>query len=68
MVDGAGLGIWDIAPSQSTRCCALTPRTHFKRRLLVMVRAEAAVVPGGRLALLVGCGMPLAVRIALFGA
>ena len=38
----------------------------FKRELAGMMRAEAAAVPGGRFALLVRCGVTLAVGLAPF--
>jgi hypothetical protein len=66
MVDGAGLRIWDIAPGNVAEVVRRYPRGDFKRDLVSMIRAEAAVVPGGRMGLLVRCGMPLAVRMAPF--
>jgi hypothetical protein len=66
MVDGAGLRAWDIAPANLTAVLERYPRDDFKRQLSAMVRAEAAAVPGGRFALLVRCGLPLAVRMAPF--
>ena len=52
-------------PAMSRRCYAVI-RGDFKRELVEMIRAEAAAVPAGRMALLVRCGMPLAVRLAPF--
>lgn len=66
MVDGAGLRVWDVAPGNVAEVLRRYPRGDFKRELVSMIRAEAAVVPKGRFALLVGCGMPLAVRLAPF--
>lgn len=66
MVDGAGLRIWDIAPGNVTEVVHRYPRGDFKRELVSMIRAEAAAVPGGRMSLLIRCGMPLAVRLAPF--
>jgi hypothetical protein len=67
MVDGAGLRIWDIAPANVREVIRRHPRgTGFKRELASMMRAEAGAVPGGRFALLVRCGLPLAVRLAPF--
>ena len=67
MVDGAGLRIWDIAPENVEEIVRRHPRgVGFKRELVRMVRAEAEAVPGGRFALLVRCGFPLATRFAPF--
>jgi hypothetical protein len=66
MVDGAGLRIWDVAPNNVAAVLERYPRDDFKRRLVTMMRAEAAAVPGGRFGLLVRCGLPLAVRMAPF--
>lgn len=66
MVDGAGLRIWDIAPHNVAEVVRRYPRGDFKRELVAMVRAEAVAVPGGRMRLLVRCGLPLAVRLAPF--
>jgi hypothetical protein len=41
-------------------------RGDFKRQLVELMRGEAAAVPGGRLALVVRCGVPVAVRMAPF--
>jgi hypothetical protein len=68
MVDGAGLRAWDISPENRQAALARYPReAGFKGELAGMIRAEAAAVPGGRFALLVRCGMTLAVRLAPFG-
>jgi hypothetical protein len=64
MVDGAGLRVWDVAPANVEEVLRRYPRVDFKRRLIALMRAEAAAVPGGRFALLVRCGVPLAVRMA----
>ena len=66
MVDGAGLRIWDIAPSNVDETVRRHPRVDFTRQLLGLIRAEAAAVPHGRFALLAKCGLPLAVRMAPF--
>jgi hypothetical protein len=66
MVDGAGLRVWDVAPANVDEVLRRYPRVEFKRQLIEMMRAEAAAVPGGRFALLVRCGLPLAVRMAPF--
>jgi hypothetical protein len=67
MVDGAGLRIWDIAPRNVEEIVRRHPRASgFKRELASMIRAEADAVPGGRMALLARCGVPLAVRFAPF--
>ncbi|WAC91498.1 phosphohydrolase [Mycobacterium sp. Aquia_213] len=66
MVDGAGLRIWDVAPGNVAETLRRYPRGDFKRELVNMIRAEAAAVPGGRMSLLVRCGLPLAVRLAPF--
>jgi hypothetical protein len=67
MVDGAGLRIWDIAPSNVEEIVRRHPRgSGFKGELASMMRAEAEAVPGGRFALLVRCGVPLGVRFAPF--
>ncbi len=66
MVDGAGLRIWDVAPGNVTKVLQRHPRGDFKRQLVAMIRTEAATVPHGRFALLVRCGLPLAVRMAPF--
>jgi hypothetical protein len=66
MVDGAGLRSWDISPGNVEEVLSRYPRGDFKRELVGMMRAEAAAVPGGRFALLVRCGLPLAVRLAPF--
>jgi len=66
MVDGAGLRIWDISPANVEEVLRRYPRGDFKRRLVEVMRAEAAAVPKGRFGLLVRCGLPLAVRIAPF--
>jgi hypothetical protein len=66
MVDGAGLRLWDVAPANAEEVLRRYPRGDFKRQLIGMIRAEAAAVPKGRLALVVRCGLPLAVRMAPF--
>jgi hypothetical protein len=67
MVDGAGLRLWDLSPANVDAVLAAHPRgPGFKRELIGMIQGEAAAVPGGRFALLVRCGMPLAVRLAPF--
>lgn len=66
MVDGAGLRIWDVSPGNVQEILRRYPRDDFKRELIEMIRAEAAAVPGGRMRLLVRCGLPLAVRMAPF--
>ena len=67
MADGAGLRLWDISPDNVRAVLEAHPRgAGFKRELADLIRAEAAVVPGGRFALLVRCGVPLAVRLAPF--
>ena len=68
MVDGAGLRIWDVAPTNVAEVLHRYPRVDFKRQLVAMMRAEAAAVPQGRFGLLVRCGVPLAVRMAPFEA
>jgi hypothetical protein len=65
MVDGAGLRAWDVAPKNSDEVLRRYPRgPEFKRWLNDLIKAEARAVPGGRFALSVQCGMPLAVRMA----
>jgi hypothetical protein len=64
MVDGAGLRLWDVAPANVAEILRRYPRVDFKRELIELMRAEAAAVPGGRFALLIRCGLPLAVRMA----
>ena len=66
MVDGAGLRVWDVAPSNVEEVLRRYPRPDFKHHLIELMRAEAAAVPGGRFDLLVRCGLPLAVRMAPF--
>ncbi len=66
MVDGAGLRVWDVAPANVDEVLRRYPRADFKRQLVEMMRAEAAAVPKGRFALLIRCGLPLAVRMAPF--
>ncbi|GBG37746.1 HD domain-containing protein [Mycobacterium montefiorense] len=66
MVDAAGLRIWDVARGNVAEAVRRYPRGDFKRELVSMTRAEAAAVPGGRMSLLVRCGMPLAVRLGPF--
>jgi hypothetical protein len=66
MVDGAGLRMWDVAPTNVREILQRHPRGDFKRELTAMMRAEAQAVPGGRFSLLVRCGLPLAVRMAPF--
>jgi copper chaperone CopZ len=66
MVDGAGLRIWDVSPGNVQGVLRRYPRGDFKHQLVEMIRAEAAAVPGGRMKLLVRCGLPLAVRMAPF--
>ncbi len=66
MVDGAGLRIWDVAPTNVAAVLQRYPRTDFKSELVTLMRAEAAALPQGRFGLLVRCGLPLAVRLAPF--
>ena len=66
MVDGAGLRIWDVTPSNVAEVLSRYPRGDFKLELAAMMRAEASAVPHGRFGLLVRCGLPLAVRMAPF--
>jgi hypothetical protein len=67
MVDGAGLRAWDISKENVRAVLEAHPRdAGFKDELAALIRAEAAAVPGGRFALLVRCGLPLAVRLAPF--
>ena len=47
MVDGAGLRIWDVAPTNVTEVLRRYPRVDFKHQLVAMMRAEAAAVPTG---------------------
>jgi hypothetical protein len=68
MVDGAGLRLWDVSPANVEEVLRRHPRPDFKRQLVELMHAEAAAVPGGRFALLVRCGLPLAVRMAPFEA
>jgi hypothetical protein len=65
MVDGAGLRLWDISQTTERAVLKAHPRGRgFKAELSGLIRAEAGAVPGGRFALLVKLGMPLAVRFA----
>lgn len=67
MADGAGLRLWDIAKRNVEAVLAAHPRgANFKRELIGLIKGEANAVPGGRFALLVRLGMPLAVRLAPF--
>lgn len=67
MADGAGLRLWDISADNVRVVLEAHPRgAGFKRELAGLIRAEGAAVPGGRFALLVRCGVPLAVRLAPF--
>jgi hypothetical protein len=66
MVDGAGLRAWDVSRGNVQEILRRHPRGDFKRELVEMMRAEAALVPGGRFELLIRCGLPLAVRLAPF--
>ena len=66
MVDGAGLRMWDVAPTNVEEVLRRHPRDDFKWQLIAWMRAEAAAVPAGRFALLARCGLPLAVRMAPF--
>jgi hypothetical protein len=67
MVDGAGLRLWDISASNVDAVLAAHPRAPgFKDEFVRLIRGEAAAVPDGRFALLVRCGLPLAVRLAPF--
>jgi hypothetical protein len=65
MTDVAGLRLWDVSPANVEEVLRRHPREpSFKGDLSGAVRAEAAAVPGGRFALLVRCGLPLAIRLA----
>jgi hypothetical protein len=67
MVDGAGLRVWDVSQANVEAVVEAYPRgAGFKRELAGLVRAEGRAVPGGRFALLVLCGLPLATRLAPF--
>jgi hypothetical protein len=66
MVDGAGLRIWDVSPSNVQEVLRRYPRGDFKNQLVELIRSETAAVPRGRMKLLVRCGLPLAVRMAPF--
>ena len=67
MVDGAGLRAWDVAPHNIAEVLRRHPRgPGFKRGLSDTIKDEARAVPGGRFALLLRCGMTLAVRMAPF--
>jgi hypothetical protein len=67
MVDGAGLRLWDISASNVDAVLAAYPLAPgFKDEFVRLIRGEAAAVPDGRFALLVRCGLPLAVRLAPF--
>jgi hypothetical protein len=67
MVDGAGLRMWDVSEANVEAVLAAHPRgAGFKADLAALIRAEASAVPGGRFALLVRCGLTLAVRLAPF--
>jgi hypothetical protein len=67
MLDGVGLRMWDVTAANVQEIVRRHPRGDgFKRELASMMRAEAAAVPGGRFALLMRCGVPLAIRLAPF--
>lgn len=67
MADGGGLRIWDISKENVESVLGAHPRGRgFKGELIALMRAEAAAVPDGRFALLVRCGLPLAVRLSPF--
>ena len=67
MVDGAGLRIWDISPSNVEKTLAAYPRLQLKRELGGMIKTEVAAMPKGRFAFIVRYGgFPLAVRLAPF--
>jgi hypothetical protein len=67
MVDGAGLRLWDVSSANAEAVLRHHPRGGgFKAQLAALVRAEARAVPGGRFALLVRSGLPLATRLAPF--
>ena len=67
MADGAGLRLWDISPDNVRAVLEAHPRgAGFKRELAGPDAGRGRGVPGGRFALLVRCGVPLAVRLAPF--
>jgi hypothetical protein len=67
MVDVAGLRLWDITAANVDAILGAHPRRPgFKDELARLIRDEAAAVPKGRFALLVRCGLLLAVRHAPF--
>jgi len=66
MVDGAGLRMWDVSQANVSEVLRRYPRPDFKRQLIGLIRAEATALPGGRLGLLIRCGLLLAVRMAPF--
>ena len=67
MTDVAGLRLWDVSPGSREEILRRHPREPaFKADLTAAARAEARAVPGGRFALLVRCGFPLAIRLAPF--
>ena len=66
MADVAGLRLCDVDPDNVTEIIRRYPRDDFKRQLIALMRAEAAVLPQGRFGLLVRSGLPLAVRMAPF--
>jgi hypothetical protein len=67
MVDGAGLRLWDVSRANAEAVLKDHPRgAGFKGELVALIRAEARAVPGGRFALAVRCGLPLATRLAPF--
>ena len=67
MVDGAGLRLWDISKTNVEAVLKAHPRgAGFKDEFTSLIRGEGRAVPGGRFALLIRCGLPLAVRMAPF--
>ena len=66
MADVAGLCICDVAPANVDEFIRRHPHVDCRRQITAMMRSEAAVLPKGRFGLLVGPGVPLAVRKAPF--
>ena len=60
MLDLGGLRLWDV----SERVVESVTRRNPRGDMMPLIRAEAKAVPQGRFALLVRCGMLVAMRLS----
>jgi hypothetical protein len=66
MVDLTGSRLWDLPRGLASRTLRQHGRHGFAAEIAALISAEAAAVPGGRFALLRGCGFIQLMKLAPF--